>query len=153
MACCLTVPNHYLNLCWLILKGVLWHSPQSNFTRSDNEINCQAWYSPSPELQSYVHLIFIIICIPGNIIFILKQGPGFYSTCKACTALMRFQPYGKWDLVITMNGLWCNKTHTPSYIPNNNIQWTELYNWSCTTITLSNIEIDIAYRTVLNNSL
>ena len=26
MACCPTVPSHYLNQCWLIIKGVLWHS-------------------------------------------------------------------------------------------------------------------------------
>ena len=29
-------PSHYLylNQCWLIAKGVLWHSPESNFTRT-----------------------------------------------------------------------------------------------------------------------
>ena len=27
MACCLTAPSHHLNQCWLIIKGVLWHSP------------------------------------------------------------------------------------------------------------------------------
>ena len=26
MACCLTVPSHYLNKCWLIIKCALWHS-------------------------------------------------------------------------------------------------------------------------------
>ena len=82
-------------------------------------------------MQSYVHLILIMaICIPGYIVLKLKLGPGVYSTYNACTALMRFQPNGKWDLVITMDGLWCNKTHTPNSIPNNTIQWTELYNWS-----------------------
>ena len=30
MAFCLTAPNHYLNQCWLIIKDVLWHSPQSS---------------------------------------------------------------------------------------------------------------------------
>ena len=33
MACCLTAPNHYLNHCLLIIKGVLWYSPESNLTR------------------------------------------------------------------------------------------------------------------------
>ena len=43
MACCLTAPSHYLNQCWLIFKGTLWHSPVSNFigifwdTKSKNE--------------------------------------------------------------------------------------------------------------------
>ena len=34
-ACCLTAPIHYLNQCWFIIKGVLWHSLGSNF-RSAN---------------------------------------------------------------------------------------------------------------------
>ena len=29
MACCLTTINYYLYLCWLLIKGVLWHSPIS----------------------------------------------------------------------------------------------------------------------------
>ena len=41
MACCLTAPSHYLNQCWLIIKGVLWHSPESNFTGNAQDIN--AW--------------------------------------------------------------------------------------------------------------
>ena len=28
MACCLTVPSHYLHQCWLIISEVLWHSPE-----------------------------------------------------------------------------------------------------------------------------
>ena len=27
-----TWPSHYLNLCWLIIKCVVWHSSESNFT-------------------------------------------------------------------------------------------------------------------------
>ena len=27
MACCLMAPSHCLNICWLIIKGVLWHPP------------------------------------------------------------------------------------------------------------------------------
>ena len=34
MACCLTAPSHYLNQCWLMISGVLWHSPDSNFTEN-----------------------------------------------------------------------------------------------------------------------
>ena len=34
MACCLTVPSHFLNQCLLIIKGVLWYSPESKLTRS-----------------------------------------------------------------------------------------------------------------------
>ena len=38
MACCLTAPGHYLNKCWFTIKGVLWHSPESNFTRSAHKL-------------------------------------------------------------------------------------------------------------------
>ena len=37
MACCLTAPSHYLNQCWHIIKGVLWHS--SRFTGFAQHIN------------------------------------------------------------------------------------------------------------------
>ena len=30
-ACCLTAPSHYLNQCWLIIRGVLWHTSESSF--------------------------------------------------------------------------------------------------------------------------
>ena len=38
MAWCLMAPSHYLNQCWLIIKEVLWHSPQSNLIRSAHEL-------------------------------------------------------------------------------------------------------------------
>ena len=41
-ACCLTAPSHYLNQCWLIIRGVLWHSPDGSFTRYGQDI-C-SWY-------------------------------------------------------------------------------------------------------------
>ena len=31
MACCLTAPSHFLNQCWLIIRGVLWHTSESSF--------------------------------------------------------------------------------------------------------------------------
>ena len=37
MACCLMAPSHYLNQCWLFIKGVLWHSPENDLTRSAHE--------------------------------------------------------------------------------------------------------------------
>ena len=39
MACCLMAPCHYLNQCWLIIKSVLWHSPETNFTKSAHKLN------------------------------------------------------------------------------------------------------------------
>ena len=38
MACCLTAPSHYLNQCWLIIHGVLWHSPKIHSTGSAQNI-------------------------------------------------------------------------------------------------------------------
>ena len=38
MACCLMAPSHYLNQCWLIIKGIVWPSTQSNFMRSAHEL-------------------------------------------------------------------------------------------------------------------
>ena len=38
MACCLTASSNYLDQCWIIVIGVLWHSPQNNFTRSAHEL-------------------------------------------------------------------------------------------------------------------
>ena len=39
MACCLTVPSHYLNQCWLIISEVQWHSYQGNVTGDASTIN------------------------------------------------------------------------------------------------------------------
>ena len=33
MAYCLVIPSHYVNQCWLIMNGVLWHSCKIKFTR------------------------------------------------------------------------------------------------------------------------
>ena len=39
MAYCLMAPSHCPNQCWIIIKGVLWHRPESNFSRSAYELN------------------------------------------------------------------------------------------------------------------
>ena len=39
MACCLTAPNHYLNQCWLIIIGVLYHSSENSFAGIAQGIN------------------------------------------------------------------------------------------------------------------
>ena len=39
MACCLTVPSHYLNQCWLIISELQWHSYTGNVTRDASTIN------------------------------------------------------------------------------------------------------------------
>ena len=42
MACCLMAPSHYLNQCWLIIREVVWHSHESNFTGNVQDI--YPWY-------------------------------------------------------------------------------------------------------------
>ena len=37
-ACCLKARSHYLNQCWIVIKVVLWHLPEIDFTRSGHEI-------------------------------------------------------------------------------------------------------------------
>ena len=39
MACCLTSPSHYLNQCWLFVKGFVWHSAESNFIQHAHALN------------------------------------------------------------------------------------------------------------------
>ena len=39
MTYCLTALSHYLNYCWFIIKGVPWHSLESNFMRSAHEFD------------------------------------------------------------------------------------------------------------------
>ena len=41
MACCLTAPSHYLNQCWLITKGFMWYSFESNFIRIAQDIESE----------------------------------------------------------------------------------------------------------------
>ena len=39
MACCLTVPSHYLNQCWLTISKVLWHSSDDFIIRRFEDTN------------------------------------------------------------------------------------------------------------------
>ena len=39
MTCCLTAPSHYLNQWWIIIKDIVWHLHESNFTRRACEHN------------------------------------------------------------------------------------------------------------------
>ena len=54
----LTTPNYCLNYRWFIIKGVLWYSAESNFTRSAHEnIFIQKWvkgaYMPNNITQMF----------------------------------------------------------------------------------------------------
>ena len=41
MACCLMVPSHYLNQCWLIISKVQWHSSEGSLTKDTSAISIQ----------------------------------------------------------------------------------------------------------------
>ena len=38
MACCLTSPNHYLNQCWVLISGVLFHSQSYLFCNKFDDL-------------------------------------------------------------------------------------------------------------------
>ena len=42
------LPSHYLNQSWLIISGVLWQSPETNFAGSAQDINL------GNELEKYI---------------------------------------------------------------------------------------------------
>ena len=39
MACCLMAPSRYLNQCWIIINGLLWHPLKTNSTGISQVIN------------------------------------------------------------------------------------------------------------------
>ena len=51
MACCLTVPSHYLDQSSLIISKVLWHSSEGNLTGNAHDINLQN------EFENYIFKI------------------------------------------------------------------------------------------------
>ena len=38
MAFCLMAPRHYLNQCWLVIRKILWHLHESNFTGNEQAV-------------------------------------------------------------------------------------------------------------------
>ena len=53
IACCLTAPSYYLNQCWLIIKGFLWHSLKSGFTQVIIRLICYICLTFVWRLQFY----------------------------------------------------------------------------------------------------
>ena len=85
MACCQTAPGHYLNLCWSLISGVLWHLYESRCRGSASYIHLSdefvngtfeftisspssQWVNPSPPCATYMHqwigsvLVQIMVC-------------------------------------------------------------------------------------------
>ena len=50
MVCCLMAASHYLIQCWLVITGILWHSTESNSTRSVHELNLSCVQRALPKL-------------------------------------------------------------------------------------------------------
>ena len=63
MVCCLMAPSHCLNQCWLIIKGVLKHSPERILTRS---LTKNTWIIIW--LAQSLQIIFISSCM-SHIVF------------------------------------------------------------------------------------
>ena len=85
MACCLTAPSHYLNQCWLIIRGVLWHTSEVlqellKVSIQDMSLKKTFWkifsnppganelrtFYPDNNKMSYQALIFTAPVIPGT---------------------------------------------------------------------------------------
>ena len=71
MACSLMAPSHCLNQCCLMIKGILWHTPESNFTRSEYVFNPQHMFennnfetNTTPRTDTHTHIyIHMKICV------------------------------------------------------------------------------------------
>ena len=58
MACCLMAPSNYLNWCWLVISGALWHFPNTNYT-SAQYINSLNEFG-----NTFVKLLFLTVTEP-----------------------------------------------------------------------------------------
>ena len=112
MACCQMAPSHYLNQYWLLITmGVLWHSPDSNVTRSAHEFN--RWHvlrnptfkaaTTSPRGQWVNNLIAITHYEVGNSSgFFLSHSFIFISISMDHTSLIFIKP----TISFTVSWLW-----------------------------------------------
>ena len=55
MAWCLRASSHYLYQYWLTIKGVLWYSYESSFTRGAHELNPQHVFKDYISFKSLLH--------------------------------------------------------------------------------------------------
>ena len=67
MACCLTAPSHYLDQCWLMINGRLWHSHERKFTGHSQE------FKPKHEVENHT---FKITSIPPRRQWVNTLRPG-----------------------------------------------------------------------------
>ena len=74
MTCRLTAPSHYLNQCWPIISGVQWHSPETNFTGSVQNMN--SW----SEFEKYTYKT--LPHLPGEWVNTLRHGHRWSLFCK-----------------------------------------------------------------------
>ena len=122
MAWCLMAPSHYLDQCWLIIKGVLWHSPECNFTRSAWESMHSAnerWrynvtssliglvhtqndlYIPYRPVSWYIPLLSLLFC-PYRV----KNGGSFRQWNKMC-----YWPFWYRGFTMCVNSTWPYATY------------------------------------------
>ena len=111
MACCLTVPSHYLNQCWLIIKFVLWYIPGSNFTRSANKfkshnianLNLSIFYL-SVQRSLFSHSLSAHNCGPAPI-KVIFTGRGIPIIESHDRFIMRMPTRVWWHLYIERSGI------------------------------------------------
>ena len=79
MACCLTVPSHYLNQCWLLTTEILWNPLERTFTATTQAIIWWAQIFPLRRHQMETFSALLAICA-GN-----SPVPGEFPTQRPVT--------------------------------------------------------------------
>ena len=98
MACCLTAPSHYLNQCWLIIRGVLWHTSESSFAgiaqgidsgyEFEKDILKNIFKSPRGQWVNTLFICFVPLTTTSNTI-------ASRSTPMICYRIIKF-----WDCIL-----------------------------------------------------
>ena len=123
MTCCLTAPSHYLNQCWLIIRGTLWNSHGSNFTRNAHEFKPVTCFQRL-HFQKY---------------YWISQGPMMNKwalqpahLCNPCHVPLPF------SLTITILSLPFSAPVSPDHFLHVSLWWWQIIHWplllACSTV-------------------
>ena len=98
MAFCLMAPSRYMNQCWLIIREVLWYSPEGNYTGTAQDTH--PWH------QIYNYQFQITVTSPrGQWVIPVNGG---YMKFEHCTVLWMWCDV-KWKFLIMLSP--CNAYH------------------------------------------
>ena len=143
---CLMAPSHYLDRCWFIIKGVLCHSPESNFIGIDYEIDLQneignytfKIISTSPRIQwvntTTYRLLSYKFCVKKLWLVLINTAMSNYTFLLWIVSRHHSQPH-----VISCQ---CSYLHNYSCLPSHddsvavdNIPIINFVRWKCLMMT------------------